>query len=259
VLPDLGALRARPQGTDRSGWVGLAGDLPCGDLDITGHRRPASYYREIVFGLRSEPYIAVQRPNRYGQEVAVAPAWAWTDSVSSWTWRGREGEPVIVEVYSDADEIQLSLNGTVVGRESVGKARPYCAEFALDYRPGQLTATAYRDGTATGTATLTSAASDVVINARADRTDLRADTSDLAFVTLELTDGSGVLHTDRDQAVSVTVAGAGALAALGSANPSTEETFSAAAHHTFDGRALAIIRPTSLGPIEVTASDRTCS
>lgn len=36
-----------------------------GDIDITGHRRPASYYREIVFGLREAPYIAVQQ--------AVAP------------------------------------------------------------------------------------------------------------------------------------------------------------------------------------------
>jgi beta-galactosidase len=27
----------------------------CGDNDITGYRRPSSYYREIVFGLRHEP------------------------------------------------------------------------------------------------------------------------------------------------------------------------------------------------------------
>ncbi|MDD7177630.1 MAG: glycoside hydrolase family 2 TIM barrel-domain containing protein [Lachnospiraceae bacterium] len=39
----------------------------CGDIDITGHRRPASYYREIVFGLRQTPYIAVQNPYQYGK------------------------------------------------------------------------------------------------------------------------------------------------------------------------------------------------
>ena len=32
----------------------------CGDIDITGHRRPASYYREIVFGLR--PRSLPRRP-----------------------------------------------------------------------------------------------------------------------------------------------------------------------------------------------------
>lgn len=38
-----------------------------GDIDITGHRRPASYYREIVFGLRTRPYLAVKRPQHQGR------------------------------------------------------------------------------------------------------------------------------------------------------------------------------------------------
>lgn len=45
----------------------------CGDLDITGHRRPASYYREIVFGLRTQPYIAVRRPEHHGKTWAGTP------------------------------------------------------------------------------------------------------------------------------------------------------------------------------------------
>ena len=61
-----------------------------GDLDITGHRRPASYYREIVFGLRTDPYIAVQRPERSGR-LTVSTPWAWTDSIGSWSWDGAEG------------------------------------------------------------------------------------------------------------------------------------------------------------------------
>ncbi len=65
----------------------------CGDIDITGHRRPQSYYREIVFGLRAEPYLAVQRPEHHG-EVAAGTPWTWSDAVSSWTWSGHEGAPV---------------------------------------------------------------------------------------------------------------------------------------------------------------------
>ena len=30
----------------------------CGDIDITGHRRPVSYFREIVFGLRTKPAVS---------------------------------------------------------------------------------------------------------------------------------------------------------------------------------------------------------
>jgi len=56
-----------------------------GDLDITGFRRPSSYYREIVLGIRSEPYLAVVRPESQGRD-AVTGGWSWSDVVSSWTW-----------------------------------------------------------------------------------------------------------------------------------------------------------------------------
>ena len=55
----------------------------CGDIDITGHRRPQSYYREIVFGLRAEPYLAVRRPEHHGKEIAYASPWSWSDVVST--------------------------------------------------------------------------------------------------------------------------------------------------------------------------------
>lgn len=40
-----------------------------GDIDIIGYRRPISYFREIVYGLRTAPYIAVERLNHYGEKV----------------------------------------------------------------------------------------------------------------------------------------------------------------------------------------------
>ncbi len=95
-----------------------------GDLDITGFRRPISYYREIVFGLRSEPYLAVGRPSRHGQLLPMQSPWSWSDTVGSWSWPGSEGEPITVEVYAHADEVALLLDGTEVARGPVGEARP---------------------------------------------------------------------------------------------------------------------------------------
>lgn len=51
-----------------------------GDIDITGERRPISYYREIVFGLRTEPYLAVHRPQNFGRSPLPTP-WSWSDSM----------------------------------------------------------------------------------------------------------------------------------------------------------------------------------
>jgi hypothetical protein len=233
----------------------------CGDLDITGHRRPVSYFRETVFGLRERPYIAVFRPENHGRPHGPAALWAWSDAIASWSWEGHVGAPIAVEVYSAAEEVELRLDGVVVGRAEVGVggSGPFRARFELTYRPGTLTALAYTAGTPTGECALTSASDRLVLRADADRADLRADGSDLAFVALTLTDEAGHLHNDRDRTVTVTVDGPAVLQALGSADPVTEETFSTPRHRTFDGRALAIVRPTGPGEITVTATAEGCS
>src|SRR5690625_1215045 len=111
----------------------------CGDIDLIGHRRPASYYREIVFGLRKQPYIAVQRPKHYGK-TPIATPWSWSDSISSWSWEGYEGKPIIVEVYSEAEEVELFINGSSVGRTATGKKQQFKAEFNTVYHPGEIIA-----------------------------------------------------------------------------------------------------------------------
>jgi beta-galactosidase len=220
-----------------------------GDIDITGIRRPQSYFREIVFGLRSEPYIAVRRPLAPGIR-RLEMQWAWSDAISSWTWAVEHGTEVEVEVYSDADEVELELNGRSLGRRAAGAEHGFRATFTVPYEPGVLAAFGLaRDGSRSRTELHTAEAG--VLSVVADRSELRADDGDLAFLSIELRDGHGVLDSARETTVTVRIEGPGTLQALASARPSTEESFTDPSWRTFDGRALAIVRPT--GPGEITA------
>ncbi len=229
----------------------------CGDIDITGHRRPQSYYREIVFGLRADPYLAVQRPAHHG-EVAAGTPWSWSDVVSSWSWVGHEGAPVTVEVYADADEVELLVNGRSVGTQPSGAAHRYKSVFVTAYEPGLLEAIGWRDRAEVGRTTLRSATEPVLLDADVDRPAIAADPLDLAFVTLRLVDAEGTPHVVHDRRIDVQVDGPGALQALGSANPATEEGFTGTSCTTFDGRALAVVRPTGEGRITLTATAAGC-
>lgn len=242
------------------GFGGTSGPYPwrlawCGDLDITGFRRPASYFREIVFGLRSAPYIAVQRPRADGLVPAGGP-WSWTDTVASWSWSGsvESGTPMAVEVYSDADEVELRCNGRVVGRAPAGPAHRYRAEFEVPFEPGELVAIASAaDGAETGRETLRSATGEVILRAKAERSDIRAALDDLAYVGIELTDDAGIVWPDRDLEIAVEVDGPGELLGLGSARPDTTESYLGTRCRTFEGRAQAVVRPTgAAGDIRVT-------
>lgn len=246
--PGTGATAARPYP-----WV----TAWSGDIDITGGRRPLSYYREIVFGLRSEPYIAVHRPAHYGRTVLATP-WAWSDSVSSWTWRGFEARPILVEVYAQADEIELLLDGVSLGRSVVGADMACRADFDVVYQPGELIAVAFRDGDEVSRSVLRTATPEVQLDVRPDTDTIAADAQSLVFVPIALTDPDGIVHVGRDRTVTVSVSGAGRLQALGSADPATEESFTGPTRRTFDGRALAIVRPTGAGEIVVQVAADGC-
>jgi hypothetical protein len=225
----------------------------CGDIDITGHRRPVSYYREIAFGLRREPYLAVRRPEHHDHTITLQSPWAWSDSISSWTWPGFEGKPITVEVYAAAERVVLLRDGEEIASARVGDTRPLLAVLETTYVPGELTAIAYAGGSELGRTTLATAG-DPRLKVTADRTTLRSAGTDLSFVSIELVDDAGRLVSSADRAVRVAVAGAGVLAGMCSANPKTIERFDADTWTTFDGRALAVVRPTGPGTIDVTVS-----
>jgi beta-galactosidase len=251
------------QPDEAPGTPSFLGEFPwrtawCGDIDITGHRRPQSYYREIVFGLRADPYLAVRRPEHHGA-VATGTPWSWTDVVSSWSWAGHEGGPVTVEVYADADEVELVVNGRSAGRQPSDEKHRYRSVFETTYDPGVVEAIAFRDGAEIGRTAIRSASAHVLLEAAADRAVIGADPEDLAFVTLQLVDYDGVLHVARDRKIGVQVEGPGVLQALGSANPATEEGFTATSCTTFGGRALAIVRPTGPGRIVLRAMAEGCA
>lgn len=249
--------------TDEEGYApGLAAPYPyllanAGDIDITGHRQPMSFYRETVFGLRHTPYIAVHRPQGHGRPTMHTP-WSWTDTVSSWTWGVAEGSPVIVDVYSDAEEVELLLNGRSLGTAKVGAEKAFLARFETAYEPGELVAVARRPGREPARSELKTASGPLRLRVASDQPTIRADDTDLAYVAIALEDADGTVPTDHDRRVSVTVEGAGVLAGLGTGRPRTEEPFGATSCVTYDGRSLAIIRPTGPGQIAVTVRAEGC-
>ena len=254
-LGEVGIARSANDGT-----TGFLGPFPwrlasVGDIDIIGRRRPLSYYRETVWGLRAVPFIAVHRPDSSGPQRT---GWAWSDSLDSWSWPGFEDHPVTVDVYADADEVELVCNGTTLGRMRVGQERRYIASFETKYAPGELTAVAFRDGQETGRATLRSANNDVRLTVAPDRGMISADDRDLAFVEISLADRHGNVHPLQDRLVTVTVEGSGVLQGLGSADPKSINNYTDSSCETFAGRALAVVRPTGAGDITVSVEAPGC-
>lgn len=212
-----------------------------GDFDIIGHRRPMSYYREIVWGFRKKPYIAVQLPEHYQEEMHGTP-WACSNAIESWTWTGFEGQPIKAEVYSDADEVELLINGNSQGRQPAGEKHRYKAVFDTVYHAGCIEAIAYTKGRETGRYEISTAGSKKILNVAVDSSVLHADGQDAAYLMIEVADEKGNVQTQFDGKVSIEVEGAGTLLGFGSADPKSTENFFDLERTPYYGRLLAVVR-----------------
>ena len=226
----------------------------CGDINILGNRRPISYWRELIWGLRKAPYIAVQLPQHYGEPQSTTQ-WSMSDAVRSWNWNGYEGKPVKVEVYAAADEVELLINGQSVERKKVGETKKYITIFDTTYHAGKVEVIAYSDGKECGRGEILTASDEVVIAAKADRTQIPADGSDIAYIDICMQDASGILNPNADKAVSISLDGPGEIMGYGSADPESEENYYDTVAKAYEGKLRAAVRGTGeTGKIVVTLS-----
>lgn len=212
-----------------------------GDLNLLGYRRPISYLREIVYGLRKNPYLAVERVDRYGKKHSKTP-WMFKDNISSWTWPGYEGRPAVVDIYSAEEEVELFLNGKSCGRKPAGETCGFTATYEICYEPGELLAVSYRNGEETGRYAVETAGEEVELSVTADRSCIHADGEDLSFLTVRLVDSFGRENLWASKEVEIAVKGDGVLQGYGSADPQATSGYQDAVWKTFDGQVMAVVR-----------------
>jgi beta-galactosidase len=256
------------------GWMGYSNDWQklgpypwhlaySGEIDAIGRKRPAAYYRQVLWKTGIDPIAAFVRqpegtedlPDRFMYEVTQPHLdWSLDDVHPSWTWPGQEGKPLEVVVYSEFPEVELFLNGKSLGRRQVGLQTEYKTAYQVPYAAGQIVAVGYRDGREAGRWTLQTAGAPAEARVFADRSQVTANGDDLVYVTVELVDASGtsVYVQSGDRNVRLKVSGPGALAGLGNGNPSDASSLQSGARKTFHGRAVAAIRAgTEAGQIVV--------
>lgn len=215
----------------------------CGDFDICGFKRPQSYYRDLLWGVRTAPFIAVLEPQHYGKPLGFTP-WGWEPVSDSWSFPGQEGKPTRVDVYAIDEEVELFVNGVSVGRKPAGATCQNKTSFEVIYQPGAIEAVGYTGGRETGRTRLVTSSAPALLRLTADREALNASYGDLAYVTIEVQDKDGVRVSYAEPLITLEVSGAGELIAVGTANPVSEEPYTGNQRKAYQGRLLAVVRTT---------------
>ncbi|WPV02004.1 glycoside hydrolase family 2 TIM barrel-domain containing protein [Mucilaginibacter sp. cycad4] len=213
----------------------------CGDLDIIGNRRAASYYQNVVW--RNTPVeVLVHRPMAAGMKEITSP-WGFPDLLKSWTWPGKESQKMQVQVYTRSKQVKLELNGKIIAEQTVPDGS-ITATFEVEYQPGTLTAKGFTNGKETGESMLHTTGRPVAIRLIPDRKIIKADVNDLSFVNVEVVDDKGNVVPDADDIeIRYELNEAGKIAGVGNGNPADVSSFQQNHKKVFQGRGLVIVRP----------------
>ena len=225
----------------------------CGDLDLTGWRKPQSHYRDILWNGGDRVYATVRVPAPDGKQL-IAVGWSVAPTIPSWTWPGREGRDMQVEVYAGTQKVRLFLNGKRIGEMATTRAQQYKAVFTVPYAPGSLRAIGLNGDREVAQTVLRTAGEPQGLRLTSDRRLLRADGQDLAFLTVEMVDAQGQPLPDADQQVRFEIGGPAEIVAVGNGDPASQESYQGGRRALYNGRALVVIRASRTpGSIHLTA------
>jgi beta-galactosidase len=148
----------------------------------------------------------------------------------------------------------LVLNGAVIGELPTTRAQQFKATFAVPYAPGELVAIGLENGREVERFVLKTAGKAQALAAFTDRQWVMPNGQDLVFVQLEVHDAAGTLQPDAAPAVELSVSGPATIAAVGSADLTSKETYQANPRRLFRGRGVVVLRTTeAAGLITLTA------
>ena len=160
-------------------------------------------FRWTGFDYLGESWGWPARTNNYGViDLAGFPKDAyylyqslWTDKpvvhlLPHWTWQGKEGVGIPVVVYTNGDAAELFLNSKSLGKKTMD---PNVLQIVwiVPYKPGTLTAVAYKDGKKIATESVSTASASAGIKLSADRTTMKANRRDVVCVEADITDSKG--------------------------------------------------------------------
>jgi len=214
----------------------------CGDIDLTGWRKPISHYRELLYHPELTGfYMAVKEPDGYYGKVRQT-SWSVWPTWESWTWPGHEGKDIEVEVYSRYPSVRLYLNDSLVGEKPTTRDQQFKAVFTVPYRPGRLSAEAVGNNGEGPLILLETAGKPVRVRLTADRSEMTADGQSLTYIVAELIDSEGRTVPNADRLLSFELKGEGTLLATCSADLSDNTGYTLPQRKTWKGRAMAVVK-----------------
>ncbi len=227
-----------------------------GLLDRTGKIKPMARERQSWWS--TSPMVAITRRVGRTQRGPTDPGFETVNRRQSqfadWSPENREPHDESVEIFSNADSVELFLNDHSLGEKPINAdASPRI--WSVPFAPGTLRAIAKNKGTVVATDELRTAGAPAKLVLTTEQTKLTAgDWNSVTQLRVSVVDAQGIVVPSATSLITFAVTGPGQVAAVDNGDPSSHESFQAVERHAAQGTCTAFIRATAPGTLTITAS-----
>lgn len=148
----------------------------------------------------------------------ISPHWNWREKAAG--WNKKQGDPVDIWVNSNADNVELFLNGKSLGKKDM--ARNSHLKWTVNYEPGALEAVAYKKGKRL-TKKIETTGQPVEVVVTPYKTTILADGKDATVLNITVLDREGREVPDADNLIRFSIEGDGKIIGVGNGDPSSHE------------------------------------
>jgi beta-galactosidase len=138
-----------------------------------------------------------------------------------WNWKGSEGKPIKITIYSNAEEVELFLN-----RENLGKkTMPVNGhlDWEVNYKPGILLAKGFVKNKLLLTSQVETTGAPAKINLSAEDARLNADGEDVAIINVQVNDIRDQPVPDANVGIRFKLEGPARIIGVGNGDPASHE------------------------------------
>lgn len=151
----------------------------------------------------------------------------WTDEpvlhiLPHWNLQGHEGDSIDIWVYSNCDEVELTVNGKKLDRKPM--PRNGHLSWKAVFQPGAVKAVGYKNGKKILVRTVETTGAPARISLTADRSVIQADNRDVAVCNIELQDKKKRFVPTACNDLTITVSGPVRILGVGNGDPAYQAT-----------------------------------
>lgn len=202
-----------------------------GMMDLAGNPKPCYYYWKSWWTHKPVVYIF--------------PAWNFPTN--------QVGKPILVQCYSNCDQVKLLLNGKSLGVKTMPKYE--YLDWTVPYRPGALVAVGLIKGKRVARWTMQTTNPPYALKLINETPTLRANGEDVAMISVEVLDNRGRVVPTAGNEIHFSVHGRGSVAGVANGDPASHELNDANQRSAFHGLAMVMVRMSHTpGDIIITAS-----